>query len=232
MKKIYILAIIIATLNDVNAQIKSGLVSYNVTVSENKESELEKMILSMNSNFYSVIKEFEFSLLFSKEKALFSKVDKLYSDDNAAKFGHIKIGFLGNNLMVKDSIYSEGFSRGIGNYIKKQVRNKDWILLNETKLIDNYLCYKATTEHIVVNEVKTFRHPIIAWYCPEIPFSYGPLGYGGLPGLILELQTKDGVFGANKIQLNAFDIVIDDLKAYKIIDERELNELIEKKNSN
>ncbi|MCK6607259.1 MAG: GLPGLI family protein, partial [Flavobacterium sp.] len=30
------------------------------------------------------------------------------------------------------------------------------------------------------------KHEIEAWFCPEIPFSYGPDIYYGLPGLIFE----------------------------------------------
>jgi GLPGLI family protein len=231
MKK-YILVGFLILCSTINAQIKSGVVNYGVTISENKESKVEKMMLSMNTNYYSIAKEFQFKLKFIKEKAFFAAEEKMYSDENAARLCEIKIGFLGNSLVKNDSLYTEGSSRGIGNFLEKKVLSKNWVLLNETKLIDNYLCYKATTENIVANSVKTFRHPITAWYCPQIPFPYGPLGYGGLPGLILELQTKDGVYGAKKIQLNSTDIPIDELKKYKVIDAAELDKLIEKKYSN
>ena len=54
-----------------------------------------------------------------------------------------------------------------------------------------------------VNSKGKFVHPVIAWYCPEIPYKFGPAGYGGLPGMILELQEKNNVFGAIKIELKA-----------------------------
>lgn len=213
-----------------NAQVKSGEVVYGVTVTENKESNLEKMMLSMNANYYSITKEFEFMLLFNKSKASFSEVHKLYSDEQAVKFGQLKVGVGGSFLIKNDSVYNEGASLGIGEYIKRKPLSKNWTLSTETKLIDNYVCYKATIEHIVIYKDKTFKHPITAWYCPQIPFSFGPLGYGGLPGLILELQTKDAVFGVKKIQLSDTTIEIKDLKKFKIFEEEELNTLIRRKN--
>ncbi|UQD55252.1 GLPGLI family protein [Flavobacterium sp. K5-23] len=230
--KIYTLLLLFMVVVSSNAQLKGGVVNYSVTVTENKDSQLEKMMLSMNVNFYSVIKEFDFKLKFNKEKSLFVKEKKMYSDDKAAELGDVKINYSGRVLTKKDSIYREGSSIGIGDYIEKKGVVDNWILLNETKLIDNYLCYKATTENIVVHKEKTFRHPITAWYCPQIPFPYGPLNYGNLPGLILELQTKDAVYGAKTIQLNVNDTVIEELKKYRVIEEEELNDLIEKKNSN
>lgn len=232
MKKSIVALLLFVGFINGHAQVKSGVVAYSVVVTENKDSQLEKMMLSMNSNFYSIIKEFEFSLKFNKDKALFLQEEKMYSDEAAAKLAAAKISFLGNVLTKKDTVYREGASRTIGNYIVKKQNVKNWTLSNESKLIDNYLCYKATTENIVVNKDKTFRHPIIAWFCPQIPFPFGPAGYGGLPGLILELQTKDAVYGANKIQLSQDDSIIAELKRYKILEETQLNELIENKNSN
>jgi GLPGLI family protein len=79
----------------------------------------------------------------------------------------------------------------------------NWRLTNETKIIDSYLCYKATYNH----SVKSMQGLVTAWYCPELPFSFGPKGYGGLPGLIVELSDKRGVLGIKTLSLN---VPIDD----------------------
>jgi GLPGLI family protein len=78
----------------------------------------------------------------------------------------------------------------------------NWKFLNESKLIDGYECYKTTNEYIVINSKGKFRHPVVAWYCPQLPYSFGPADYGGLPGLILELQVRNNVFGVEKIILD------------------------------
>lgn len=53
----------------------------------------------------------------------------------------------------------------------------------ESKKINNFTCYKATT---------VFRgSEIVAYYTPEIPIGFGPFKFKGLPGLILEVYNVD-----------------------------------------
>jgi len=58
----------------------------------------------------------------------------------------------------------------------------NWKLTNETKTILGYTCYKATHNREGGNPVI-----VTAWYAPEIPYQFGPIGYSRLPGLILEI---------------------------------------------
>ena len=102
----------------------------------------------------------------------------------------------------------------------------DWKLENETKYIDDYLCYKATSKQIVVTPKKTFEHPIVAWYCPSIPFSFGPNGYNGLPGLILELQIRNITWGASKIVLTKEIKVVEKPSKGKKITSEEYTKLL------
>lgn len=61
-----------------------------------------------------------------------------------------------------------------------------WTIQNERKTIRGYSCQKATT---------TFRGRIYeAWFTPEIPIREGPYKFGGLPGLILEMQDSQKHF--------------------------------------
>lgn len=102
----------------------------------------------------------------------------------------------------------------------------EWKLENQTKYIDSYLCYKATSEQIVVNSEGTFKHPVVAWYCPTIPFNFGPKGYQGLPGLILELQVRNITWGATKIELSKEDKAIEKPTKGKLITIEEYNKLM------
>lgn len=58
-----------------------------------------------------------------------------------------------------------------------------WNLIDTTKIYKGHKCRKATAE---------FRgRKWIAWYTEEIPVSYGPWKFSGLPGLILQAATDD-----------------------------------------
>jgi len=80
--------------------------------------------------------------------------------------------------------------------VKDNFVEKKWILQNETKIIDNILCYKAKT---------SFRgNNWEVWYAPSIPYPYGPWKLNGLPGLILEAKSSDDfyAFVVEKIEYN------------------------------
>lgn len=73
-----------------------------------------------------------------------------------------------------------------------------WVIQEEQKMIGNYLCFKATRMKIM-GAKGDVGHPVVAWFCPELPYAFGPLEYGDLPGLILELQTVTVLFGARTV---------------------------------
>lgn len=65
------------------------------------------------------------------------------------------------------------------NYTETMLNDFNWKLINETKVILNKTCKKATTTWNGRNYT--------AWYCPQIPLSDGPYKFNGLPGIILEV---------------------------------------------
>lgn len=77
-------------------------------------------------------------------------------------------------------------------FIIEEAVVSDWKLENESKSIQGFTCYKAVA-------TAQDNAPIVAWYCPELSFGFGPLGYGRLPGSILELQVGETLFGATKV---------------------------------
>ncbi len=70
-----------------------------------------------------------------------------------------------------------------------------WEMLDEFKEISGYKCQKAAT---------TFRgRNYEAWFTSEIPHSFGPWKFNGLPGLILEVYDLAGAvyFSAEQVQI-------------------------------
>jgi GLPGLI family protein len=61
----------------------------------------------------------------------------------------------------------------------------DWLLVNESKKIGEYECFKAKCNY----KGRSYT----AWYTLEIPVSYGPWKLNGLPGLILMAFEDNGM---------------------------------------
>ncbi|MDP3354198.1 MAG: GLPGLI family protein [Flavobacteriaceae bacterium] len=74
--------------------------------------------------------------------------------------------------IVIDKIFSDKF------YYKEQ-QNLNWVITDETKQINSYLCQKATTSYA--------GRSYIAWFSNSIPIADGPYKFAGLPGLIIEM---------------------------------------------
>lgn len=70
--------------------------------------------------------------------------------------------------------------------MEEDLPKRKWKILNEIKEIEGYLCMKAETTDTLKDQV------IHAWFSDRLPVLGGPEGFGGLPGLILELDINDG----------------------------------------
>jgi len=87
-----------------------------------------------------------------------------------------------------------------------------WVLSNDTKEILGYKCLKAIYRNEGVENIL-----IEAWYSPEIPHQFGPKGFHGLPGLILEIKQNDKlVYTASKINWDVKFFVIKPTKGKTI----------------
>jgi GLPGLI family protein len=75
--------------------------------------------------------------------------------------------------------------KGEKRLITDSVPNIDWVIVKkEVKKINGYICNKAITH---------FRgRDYEAWFTPEIPITFGPFKFKGLPGLILILNSTGG----------------------------------------
>ncbi len=60
----------------------------------------------------------------------------------------------------------------------------NWKLVDESKVINSIVCKKAETRYK--------GRDWTAWYATEIPFSYGPYKFSGLPGLIVKITDQKG----------------------------------------
>jgi GLPGLI family protein len=109
-----------------------------------------------------------------------------------------------------------------GNLISKTHQKLEWEITTESKLIGDYLCYKAVYLIKFINRkgINT-SIPITAWFAPSLPYAYGPKYFNGLPGLILELVDRETTFLASSITITKDKEVKIDFPTGKTISEEE-----------
>lgn len=84
---------------------------------------------------------------------------------------------------------------------------QQWTLHNETQTVIGYKCQRATCR---------FRgRDFEAWFAPSIPVKRGPWKFGGLPGLILKVQDKDGLYTFEAIGIETRPHPITRFKEFK-----------------
>lgn len=208
------------------SQVQNGKIEYGLTIEMLEGLKEGGAFKRSYTGAVENAKYLSFTLLFDKENAVFSCNEGLGVGNEDVFISKVSAGYMNEVFQYKDFSVS-AVNKIFGNYLLKTDAIKDWVLVNETKEIEGFLCYKASSTKVVVNPKGTFRFPIIAWYCPKIPISFGPNGYGNLPGLILELQVRNVVYGVTKIDLNLpKPVVLEKPKEYPIINQEEFDEKI------
>jgi GLPGLI family protein len=200
-------------------------------VEVNKALEEKGMSPEMEKAFQEAMKsatEKQYSLSFNKAECLYEEQEKLEKPEASANGGFsVSVSFSGEgkkyiNLKDKKSI-AEDEIFGKEFLIVEPLEKPDWKLLNETKKIGEYNCFKAELliqvtekqkeeykEFLKKEETKPslfkMEEPkdktIVAWYTPEIPVSFGPNNYWGLPGLILEINEDETIILCSKVTLS------------------------------
>ena len=201
---------------------KKGTITYNFKILEDEKFIKNEVIGKFFLQAIEGAKHLKFELTFNDSISEFKLIKNMALDGENLEMAILDSRARKEIYIFKNKIYhnnSNGLFKG-NEFLIIDPLNQNWVYTNESKVIDGYTCYKATNEYIVDNG-KIFKHPVIAWFCPQIPISIGPRGYGGLPGLILELQEWNSVFGVEKI---AFSNDIKEIvlpKEGKIISEQE-----------
>ena len=193
----------------------------------------------------------EFTLSFTESESTY-KQNKELEDANRISSGGMEIVVMGNGggndeyyKNLKEGRYvdkTEMFGKEF--LIKDVIETPDWKLTKESKNIGEYTCFKATytrtqttmsavstsEEAEATQETKEEEIEVVAWYTPQIPLSNGPEGFGGLPGLILEIENGGQSILCSKIVLNPKGgVVIKEPTKGKEVTQEEFREITEKK---
>lgn len=222
--KIFLLLFFIQA-NAQNLYTEYGVTIYPEKSILDKDATLKSYYLNAIEN----AKHLRLGLICTGNSSKFFNVSNLSNLQSMKGTDLLFAGYSGIVYDLKTELLSQSSLLGENIYVKKEIVN-DWTLVNEEKEINGYICYKATTLFVIEYGEKIFKHPVTAWFCPEIPYNFGPNGYSNLPGLILELQVRNVVYGVKKIELNTdktFTIAKDDMK---ILSEVEFEKALDKFN--
>ncbi len=246
VKYIITMLIVLFVTCDLVAQDFQGIATYKSHRKMDLKIGEDKMNSDMQKDLQEQLKkqfQQEYTLKFNRNESVYKQVEKLDAPAAPSSSGiTIKLS-QGSDVMyknIKENRYTNKTEiSGKIFLIKDTLKTKKWELINETKYIGEYACFKAVfeeeyTTQTITSEGKfeelTKDRTTTVWYTPQIPVSNGPGNYFGLPGLILEVNDGELTLICSKIVLNpeeTFEIK-EPIKG-KEVSQTEFNEIREKK---
>lgn len=147
-----------------------------------------------------IMTDFEFQLLIDNDQSIFKQSKQLVRDDINPMMYELAAGFCSGNQIwhtkANDSIKRIALLNTDPSMVLTLDEKLQWKITNESKQIGNFTVLKATT----TRRLGSYLEEIEAWFAPNLPYSFGPLGYNGLPGLILEMYRDNVIFKLKEIQ--------------------------------
>jgi len=167
---------------------ESVLITYEVQPKLDLQKNISAEAKTMISNAGEVLSDFEFQLLINNNESIFKKTKQLIKDDINIFMYKLALGFCAGNEVWYSRKEDSGKLVSILDSDPPMV-----LTLNEDLKWE-------ITKAITNRKMGTYTEKIEAWFAPELPFSFGPLGYNGLPGLILEMNRDKVVFKFKEIK--------------------------------
>ena len=232
MKKIQLVFGLLIALTSIStkatAQMKEGKISYERKINMHRnlpDPQMKSMIPEFRTD--------KFELIFNESVSLFrSVVDDEAPDPFANAGGGGGGGMRFNFRMPSANTYTdlakqmqyegrEFFEKEF--LIVDSLKQYKWKLSEETKTIAKQLCKKATTM-ITAPQVMRMRvsmgggpnadtassaprapkeTELVVWYAENIPVSFGPDNYSGLPGVIMEIDQDNGATVTTAVEVSS-----------------------------
>lgn len=214
MKKTILLLSLLCIVKIATAQNFSGEVTYKKEalkyLSEDedwlKKNEKDptyiKSVIEIDKNTKLILEDLRFKLTFTKNESLFKAGEFVELEKN--RFYGWAVGPDGSCTYYNNVKNSEHLRLvdAYGELFLVKNPNTVWVLTNEVKKIGSYQCYKATAVEATNGNKVIVKSEVVAWYAPELNIPFGPLGFSGLPGLIMELEYQQTRYSVSKIEIN------------------------------
>ena len=209
------------------AQMKEGKISYERKINMHRnlpDPQMKSMVPEFRTD--------KFELIFNENVSLFRSVVDEEAPDPFANAGGGGGGMRMNfrmptantyTDMAKQMQYEERAFFEKEFLIIDSLKQYKWKLSEETKTIAKQLCKKATTMvtapqmrmrvsiggagNNTDTTANTPRAPketeLVVWYAENIPVSFGPDNYSGLPGVIMEIDQDNGATVTTAVEVSA-----------------------------
>lgn len=229
LKKILLCLITISVMNCFGQTIY-GRIEYKIQSIDFSSKSNETKIKNVMGDLLKEANKQMFIIEFNSSRSRFTLNTSLSTPSNNEQYKKT-IAKIASNRFTSDFNYYLDKKENVvilektnGALIKKKYDKKVWNITSESKMVDEYLCYKANyVKSYIGRDGKEKNITIIAWFAPSLPYAYGPKDYNGLPGLILELTEKETTYYASKINITKDKEVKIDFPKGKTITEEEYN---------
>ncbi|MFC4635901.1 GLPGLI family protein [Dokdonia ponticola] len=134
---------------------------------------------------------------YAQENNMFGKVFLIKDTINNLEWELVKESKMIGQYPVFKAVATRNIEQNIWSRMGRRARDAQKARKKED---DTLKTANTDDEEAEKSEPKT--EAIIAWYTPMIPASHGPDEFGGLPGLILELNTSNTTILCTKVVLN------------------------------
>ncbi len=126
-------------------------------------------------------------LFFNEQQSLYRERDKELTEEEVNQEQNMFMRWkpetdkIFTSLEEKRTVTTKDFM-GKPFLIQDSLKDRKWKVTGKSKKIGEYICMEATCEDTLMK--------VAAWFTPQIPVSIGPRNFGGLPGLIVQLEIK------------------------------------------
>lgn len=143
----------------------------------------------------------EFELLYDSKMSQFEYIPKINNRQEEGDFFTMaSSGIIFVNL-EQNKMYERKSALGKDYFIIDSILKFDWkIIPNEIKSYNTYSLNKAVYENPEMNLI------ITAYYSEDVKYPFGPNIYGGLPGLIFEIQIEK-IYGNNLKDITYYNLI-------------------------
>jgi GLPGLI family protein len=227
MKKIALLLFYLILSNTLIAQ-TDAICIYKITKNKNsleineKDDTTTQNAKKLINDAIQIAETFDYILKFNKNESVFSKNRSMGNEAQSSYLIPIAEALVGKGIYYQNKVKNENIHQvkiSGGLFLITDSFLSDWEITQDQKMIGKYLCFKAIKNCVSCNTTDE------VWFTTEIAAPFGPLGYSGLPGLIIEVKKKTITLRLTSIDFKDNSVLIKKPSKGKIVTKDEYKKI-------